>query len=207
LKASLHLDDDQLVIYTDKLSAYLGQGLLSFAIIVVGALIIDLAHGERFLYIFGGFWIFCGLLFSTNLIYIYRNMRNQEVAVLLSVSHSSVTIAPHFQLPKTTCTWSDISKIVLAKRLIVGGDSDTTQYFWHQAIIYFQTDKKMGLLQRNKLGIEKSAEGCLFVNVKYPKDKANIVIAALQQFSEGRVEISLVNRVDINEPGVLALLT
>ena len=195
MKAKLDLDDDQLVIYVDKPSAYLEQGLLSIAIIAAGSLVCYLTDGETFLYVFGGFWIFCGLLLSTNLIYIHRNYENQEVAALLTVNHNSLTISPHVQMPKTTFTWSDITKIILAKKLTVDR-IDGTEFSRHQVIVYFQADMKMGLLQRNNLGIGKSAEGYLYTSVKYPKDSANIVLNALHRFSEGRVDISLNDKVD-----------
>ncbi len=205
MKAKLALDDDQLVIYVDKPRAYLEQGLLSVALIAAGSLVCYLADGERFLYVFGGFWIFCGLLLSTNVIYIHRNYKDQEVAAFLTVNHNSLTISADFQLPKTTYNWSDITKIILAKKLHVES-IDGTGYSWHQVVIYFQADMKIGLLQRNMLGIGKSANGYLYTTVKYPKNNASIVLNALHRFSEGRVDISLYDKVDINEPSVLALL-
>jgi len=123
------------------------------------------------------------------------------------VTHNGVAISPHFQLPKTTFTWSEISKIVLTKKLIVDGSDGGVQYSRHQAIIYLQTDRRMGILQRNKLGIEKSAEGYLYTSVKYPKDSPNVVIDALRKFSEGRVELAFYDEVVLNEPTAPELLS
>lgn len=203
MRVSLRSDQDQLVIYREKVGVILFVFLMAVACIVLGCLFIYFAMAQReataFL-IFGGIFLIVGLLMVTSLPKFLARLKKEDGAVTLVANKAGLSVAPLLNMKSASYSWNAIARILLTKKLIAV-DSGEKGFSWNQMIVYLRTDpfrNKMGLIERSKAQLSVNPKGENVFYIGFPKGRIAFVRDELIRFCPNDCEIGIYEKIYFN---------
>lgn len=203
MRVNLRSDQNQLVIYREKIGTALFASLMMSACIVLGILFIYFAMAQKeatAFSIFGAIFLILGLLGATGLPKFLARLKKEDGAVMLVANKAGLSVAPLLNMKSASYSWNVIARILLTKKLIVV-DSDEKGFSWNQMIVYLRTDpfrNKMGLIERSKEQLSVNPKGENVFYIGFPKGRMAFVRDELIQFCPNDCEIGIYEKIYFN---------
>ena len=197
MKVKARYDDEQLLIYREKSSVIAVGILMCIFCSGFGAVFTYLAGEDVFPKVFGSIFILFGVLLLVTLPKFYKKMSDEQGAVLLLANKDGLALAPLLNMPLHRYDWQDISRVVLAKKLVTKSLGEK-EYCWNLAIVYFRAgiaEDNLNLIERSSKQVWRSPQGDNVSVVDIPKDDMATIEQALTKFARQNSDVSSCTRV------------
>ncbi|HRC70838.1 MAG TPA: hypothetical protein PLS42_14430 [Candidatus Competibacter denitrificans] len=203
MRVSLRSDQDQLVIYREKIGTALFASLMMSACIVLGILFIYFAMAQKeatAFSIFGAIFLILGLLGATGLPKFLARLKKDDGAILLVANKAGLSVTPLLNMKTMSYEWNTITQIYLTKKLVTV-DIDEKALSWNQMIIYLRAGafrKKISLTERGKAQLSVAPKGENVFYIGFPKGRMAFVRDELIRFCPNDCEIGIYEKIYFN---------
>ena len=196
MKINIRTGERQLEIYREKIGVALYSVFLATLCLAFGIGFIHLGLEEKGAYMFlviGLVFTVFGVLLLANLFPLVKRMNNTQGHPLLVANDAGISIAPLLNMALIDHPWSDLSRIVLARKLVTR-QSGKKSYSWNLGIFFFKgtaPTKELGLIERSKRQVWQSPKKLDISIVDMPKGEMDLIKRELQRLSGNAIPIEV----------------